>query len=59
MSIKNYLWPHKNVSWQGYKKQKKKKSQNKPQSGEVGKNISSKGGDLNIMACLLVIATVL
>jgi len=36
---------------------KKKKSQNKPQSDELGKNISSKGGDLNIMACLLVIAT--
>jgi hypothetical protein len=36
----------------------KKKSKNKPQSDEVGKSISSKGGDLNIMACL-VIPTVL
>jgi len=37
----------------------KKKSQNKPQSDEAGKNISIKGGDLNIMVCLLVIPTVL
>jgi hypothetical protein len=42
----------------GIRNKTKKKSQNKPQSDKVGKNISSKGGDLNIMACL-VIPTVL
>jgi hypothetical protein len=36
------------------KTKKKIKSQNKPQSDEVGKNISSKGGDLNRMACLVI-----
>jgi hypothetical protein len=37
---------------------KRKKSKNKPQSDDVGKSISRKGGDLNIMTCL-VIPTVL
>jgi len=42
----------------GIRNKTKKKSQNKKQSDEVGKNIISKGRDLNIMACL-VIPTVL